>query len=224
MTKFDQKMKPLKLILFTSVSILSALCMYGQARDGSVMIDNANRNAEMISINQPLKIAADALQQRMERSGLKEKGKDNVWSYKGVVLSEISPDKIDIFTKVEQGPNNTSTVYMAVSRGYNNFTNSGTDSVITQNIKTFLESFIKNADERSADVGISNQINDINKDEKAYQKLLNEQTDLQNKKLKMENRLSEIQTELNTRQENLIKKKADMEDAKTKRASMGSGQ
>ncbi len=136
-------MKYANTTLLTLAAIFSTICMYGQARDGSVMIDNANRNAEMISINQPVKVAVDALQQRMERSGLKEKGKDNVWSYKGVVLSEISPDKIDIYTKVEQGPNNTSIVYMAVSRGYNNFTNSGADSVITQNIKTFLESFIK---------------------------------------------------------------------------------
>jgi hypothetical protein len=204
-----------------SAILISAMCTYGQARDGSVMIDNANRNAELITINQPIKVAVDALQQRLERSGLKEKGKDNVWSYKGVILSEISPDKIDIYTKVEQGPNNTSVVYMAVSRGYNNFTNSAADSTITQNVKAFLESFIKNADERSADVGISNQINDVNKDQKAYDKLMDEQGDLQKKKTKIENRLAEIQTELATRQEVMTKKKADIEDAKSRRSAMG---
>jgi hypothetical protein len=214
-------MRPINRIALTFAILISAVCTYGQAREGSVMIDNANHNAELITINQPVKVAVDALQQRLERSGLKEKGKDNVWAYKGVILSEISPDKIDIYTKVEQGPNNTSVVYMAVSRGYNNFTNSAADSTITQNVKAFLESFIKNADERSADVGISNQINDVNKDQKAYDKLMDEQGDLQKKKTKIENRLTEIQTELATRQEAITKKKADIEDAKSRRTAMG---
>jgi hypothetical protein len=214
-------MKHIIRIALTLAVLIFAVCGYGQARDGSVMIDNANRNAELITINQPVKVAVDALQQRLERSGLKEKGKDNVWAYKGVILSEISADKIDIYTKVEQGPNNTSVVYMAVSRGYNNFTNSAADSTITQNVKAFLESFIRNADERSADVGISNQINDVNKDQKAYDKLMDEQGDLQKKKTKIENRLAEIQTELATRQQMMMKKKADIEDAKAKRSAMG---
>jgi hypothetical protein len=214
-------MKHIIRIALTLAVLIFAVCGYGQARDGSVMIDNANRNAELITINQPVKVAVDALQQRLERSGLKEKGKDNVWAYKGVILSEISADKIDIYTKVEQGPNNTSVVYMAVSRGYNNFTNSAADSTITQNVKTFLESFIRNADERSADVGISNQINDVNKDQKAYDKLMDEQGDLQKKKTKIENRLAEIQTELVTRQGTITKKKADIDDAKAKRSAMG---
>ena len=217
-------MKHTRTILAALSAILFATGLHGQARDGSVMIDNENRNAEMIVINQPQKVAGDALQLRLERSGLKDKGKDGVFRYKGVILSEISPDKMDIYAKVEAGPNNTSIVYMAVSRGYNNFTNSGADSVIMQNVKTFLESMIKEADERSADVAISLRIDDINKDEKSYQKLLNEQSELQGKKTKIDNRLTEIQTELNSRQESLTKKKADMEDAKTRRANQGNVQ
>jgi hypothetical protein len=46
---------------------------------------------------------------------------------------------LDIYTKVEEGPNNSSVVYMAVSKGYDNFA-SVADSAITQNVKAFLES------------------------------------------------------------------------------------
>ena len=214
-------MKHIKVVLLSAIAFFSGLFLYGQAKEASVMIDNQNRSAVMISITQPDQITADALQQRMERSGLKDKGKNNVWTYKGVTLSEISPDKVDIYTKVEKGPNNTSVVYMAVSRGYNNFTSGATDSLITENVKTFLQSLVKDADLRYADVGISNQINDVNKDQKAYQKLLDEQGDLQKKKTKLDNRLTEIQNELVTRQDAMTKKKADMEDAKARRAAMG---
>jgi len=213
-------MRYIKIILLSSVTLFTGTALYAQARDASVMIDKENRNAVMITIDQPEKITNEALQQRMERSGLKEKEKKGIVSFKGVTLSEISPDKVDIYTKVEAGPNNSSVVYMAVSRGYNNFTNTTVDSNITQNVKTFLESFVKDAATYSADVGIKNQINDVIKDEKKYQRLLEEQRDLQKKKLNIDNRLAEIQNELSVREDGINKKKSGVEDAKVKRSNI----
>src|SRR5580765_6992398 len=120
--------------LFMAIAMLFA-CTYAisQAVSFSTMIEKENRNAVMIVINQPVKVTTDALQQKLQRAGLDERVKRGAASYKGVTLSEISKDKIDVYTKVEKAANNTSTVYMAVSRGYNNFTSSGADSIITQN-------------------------------------------------------------------------------------------
>ena len=213
-------MRSIKIILLSSAILFAGTAVYAQARDASVMIDKENRNAVMITIDQPEKITNEALQERMERSGLKEKEKKGIVSYKGVTLSEISPDKVDIYTKVEAGPNNSSVVYMAVSRGYDNFTNTTVDSNITQNVKTFLEAFVKDAATYSADVGIKNQIKDVIKDEKNYQRLLEEQRDLQKKKLNIDNRLAEIQNELSVREDGINKKKSGVEDAKVKRSNI----
>ena len=90
-------------------------------------------------------------------------------------------------------------------------------------MKTFLESFVKDTDTHSADIGISNQIKDVNKDEKIYQRLLNEQKDLQKKKSNIESRLLEIENELNAIEEGINKKKSGVEDAKIKRSNI-SGQ
>src|SRR5271154_6763885 len=210
-------MKELKNILLTTASMFSTVIVFAQAAPVSTMIEKENRNAAMIEIKQPVDITTDALQQKLQRAGLNEKEKKGTASYKGVVLSEISKDKIDIYTKVEAGPNNTSVVYMAVSKGYNNFTSSDADTVITQNVEAFLNSFVKDADNHFADVSISNQIKDENKSQKEYQKLLNEQKDLQQKKNKIDNRLVEIQNELDVRKTNLDKMKVGVEDAKTNR-------
>lgn len=218
-----QIMKQIGIILLTSATFFSVTCIQGQARDGSVMIDKENRSAVMITIDQTEKITGDALQQRLERSGLKDRARNGVLRYKGVTLSEISMEKVDIYTKVERGPNNSSVVYMAVSRGYNNFTNNTADSAITQNVKTFLQSFVKDANSHAADVGISNQINDVIKDEKIYQRLLDEQKDLQKKKANIESRLIEIQNELVVRAEGIKNKKSGVEDAKAQRSN-ASGQ
>jgi hypothetical protein len=216
-------MKFSKTILVISSTFFLNILVKGQALDASVMIDNQNHNAVMISIEQSEKITGDALQERMARSGLKEKAKNGIVKYAGVTLSEISPDKVDIYTKVEKGPNNSSVVYMAVSKGYNNFTNSASDSLITQNVKIFLQAFVKDAANHSADVGISNQINDVNKDEKKYQHLLDEQKDLQKKKANIDTRLTEIQNELNVRAASIEKKKTGVEDAKAQKSNL-SGQ
>ena len=207
--------------LFSATTLLFA-CTYviSQAVPASTIINKENRNAIMITINQPVKITTDALQQKMHRAGLDERVKRGEASYKGVTLSEISKDKIDIYTKVEEAPNNTSTVYMAVSRGYNNFTSGGTDSVITEKTVAFLNSLVKDADNHFADQDISNQVNDVNKFEKEYQHLLDEQRDLEKKKSSIDTRLTEITNELATLKTEMDKKKAAVEDSKTKRSAV----
>ncbi len=211
-------MKYLKIVALALPALFSGSVLLAQPTETSVTIDNTNRHAVSITIDQPDNITGDALRQRLEHAGLKDKVKNGVMSFKGIVLSEISPETIDLYTKVEKGPNNSSIVYIAVSHGYNNSTNGASDSAITQNVKTFLVSFVKDANDRSADVGIANRINDVNKDQKAYQKLLDEQGDLIKKKAKIDTRLLEIQTELDQRTTELIKKKTGVEDARTKRS------
>jgi len=205
--------------LFSAVAMLS-VCSYviGQAVPVSTMIEKENRNAVMIEINQPAKITTEALQNKLQRAGLDEKVKRGAASYKGVTLSEISKDKIDVYTKVEKGANNTSVVYMAVSKGYNNFTNPGEDSVITQNTIAFLNSFVKDADNHFADLDITSQMSDVKKSEKEYQQLLNEQSDLEKKKTTIDSRLTEIQNELALRKTEIDKRKTAVEASKAKRS------
>jgi hypothetical protein len=211
-------MKKVKIYLLTVATLFSSLIAFAQATPVSTMIEKENRNAVMIVINQPVDITTDALQQKLQRAGLNEKIRKGAASYKGVILSEISKEKIDIYTKVEKAPNNTSTVYMAVSKGYNNFTSGSADSLITENVVNFLNSFVKDADNHFADLDISNQMNDVTKAEKEYQKLLDEQRDLEKKKSKIDSRLTEIQTALTAMKNDMDKKKSAVEDSKTKRS------
>jgi hypothetical protein len=210
-------MKYIKLILLTSGTIFFSAMLLGQPQETTLNIENQNRSAIMIVIEQSEKITSEALEARLERAGLKEHERNGVLKYKGVIFSDISADKVDIYAKVEKGSSNTSVVYIAVSKGYNNFTNGTTDSSIKQNLINFLQSFIKDANAYAADVDIRNQINDVMKDEKSYQRLLDEQKDLQKKKSNIENRLVEIQNDLLVMTETINKKKLAVQDAKAKK-------
>ena len=209
----------MKKLLMATAMLFACTYAISQAVPVSTMIEKENRNAVMIIINQPVKITTEALHEKLQRSGLNEKAKKGSTSYKGVTLSEISSERIDVYTKVEEAPNNTSAVYMAVSKGYNNFTNSAADSVITQNTIAFLNSFVKDADNHFADVNISGQIGDVNKSEKDYQKLLDEQRNLEKQKSVIDSRLGVILVELASLKTEMDKKKITVEDSKIKRAN-----
>jgi len=203
---------------FLAIAMLVA-CTYviGQATTVSTMIEKSNRDAVMITINQPSQVTIEALEEKLSRAGLSERVKRGTASYKGVILSEISKGKIDLYTKVESGPNNTSTVYIAVSKGYNNFASTSRDSVLIENVIVFLNSLAKDADNHSADVDITSQITDMNKLEKEYQRLSDEQSDLETKKIAIQTRLNAINSELSSKRLDIDKKKIAVEELRTKR-------
>lgn len=213
-------MKQIQIALLLAVAGFSALSAKAQTTEASVMIDKENRHAVMLPVDQPEKDTREALRLRLRGSGLQERMSGNVARYKGVVLSEISPEQVDIYTKVVPGPNNTSVVYMAVSRGYNNFTNSQTDSSINGRVKDFLLSFIGDANKHSGSIDITRQMDDIRKEEDGYQKLVNEQADLQKKRSAIDTRLLDIQSSLTLKRELIDGKKLALDNAKTKQTKL----
>lgn len=213
-------MKKLRIIVLSTAALFMGVLANGQARDVSVMIDKENRQAVMININQPEGVTSDALNQRLQRSGLKAKTKRGFTKYNMVTFSEISPDQLDIYTKVKKGPGNTSIVYLAATRGYTTLTNSSADSTITANMKEYLQSFVETANRYSVDAEINNQIAAVNKEEKIYQQLFNEQADLQKKKSNIDNRLAEIQRDLRIGEEKITKMKSNLEIERSKRTNL----
>jgi hypothetical protein len=213
-------MKIINTVPFFAAAMLWGAVTQGQARDGSLKIGNENMEAVTITTNQPVKITSEALNDRLQRSGLKAKPKRGITTYNRVILSDISPDPLDIYTKVEKAGDNSSMISMAVSRGYSEFTKNRADSTVTVRIKEYLESFVKEANHYSADADINNYINELNKEEKMYQHLLDEETDLNKRKSELDSRLNEIRRDLRVKEERIIKKKADLEIARAKRNNL----
>ncbi|QEC43157.1 hypothetical protein [Pseudobacter ginsenosidimutans] len=209
-------MKQIRTGLLLAVACFPTSVALSQTSDTSVMFNKENRHTVMMSVERPEKEAREALRLRLERSGLKERIVNNVAMYKDVVFPEISPEKIDIYTKVDKGPYNSSVVYMAVSRKNRNFTHGSFDSTLTVQVKTFLQSFTGDANRYSDNADISNQMDDITKEEKYYSQLLDEQTDLKKKRQDIDDKLLEIQNNLLLKRELIDKKKLAVQNARTK--------
>lgn len=207
-----------KILLLTTVIIFKALSVPAQATVTSTLIEKENRNAVMIQIDQPIEITMNALEQRMKRAGLDGKTHGGGISYKAVTLSEIASEKVDIYTKVEKGENkNSSVVYMAVSKGYDNFTNSQSDSMMTERVKSFLNSFVKDVKSFSMELMITAQTDEINSAEKEYERLLSDQKDLIKKKADIESSIIEKEKEVREKKEDLEQKKQALEELKIQR-------
>ena len=205
-----------KIIIAIAILLIQAT-MFGQAREASVKIDKEKRPAVMININRSQEITENALKERLERAGLKDRIRKGDGIYKGVVFSEISPEKLDFYTKVEKASKNRSIVYMAVSRGYDNFIEGTSDSLITERIKNFLNSFVQDADNEFSDVQISSQVKDLKKERKSYERLLKDQKKLERQKNKIEKQLEAIQNKTDVARNSLDTQKSDLEDAEEDR-------
>ncbi len=214
-------MKYLKSILLSIAILFPTLKIYSQASVTSTNIEKENRNAVMIQINQPVDVTSEALKERLKRSGLEGKSKSGVTAYRGVTLAEIAPEKIDMYTKVDKGPDdNSSLVYVAVSKGYDNFANAAEDSVLIERVKTFLNSFVKDANTMSVDNTIRTQMEEVSDNEKEYERLLNEKKDLEKKKADIETSLIEIEKRISEKRAEIDRKKEALEVLKNQRGEI----
>ena len=125
--------------------------------------------------------------------------------------------KLDIYTQVEKRGVG-SVVYMAASKGYDNFT-TPEDEAITQNIITFLNSFVSDANYRSVDVNLLSKQEAIDKEEKAYLKLLDDQKDTEKKRSEAEVKLVQLQNDILAKQTEIEKLKSELDDLKNKRTN-----
>ncbi len=181
----------MKKTLFT---LLTILCTAGflSAQDVSMSkasISKTERPVIQASYTMPSSIVSDALSEKLKESNIKGSGdkvKGGFRVYKGVSIDEISDEKLDVYTKVS-GKKNNSTLYMAVSRGYDNFVSTETDPELAQKTMAYIKSMMKNVNVALLKQDIVNQakvVNSVTKtqksEDKSGSKLRSQQKSLEN--------------------------------------------
>jgi hypothetical protein len=84
---------------------------------------------------------ADKLKKAGIAKGKKQRG---FIQYAGVVLPQLSPNKLDVYIKVEAQGNNAA-IYLLLATGYDNFISSSTDATIANNAIAFLNQLVEDA-------------------------------------------------------------------------------
>ncbi len=214
------KLTFLILILFLASTTIGRSQEISQAM---VKIAKVERNCIKADYPYSTDVISDALSDKIKSAGLGKgsKVKGGFRVYKGVNIPEISEDKIDLYTCVAC-KNESSTLYVAVSKGYDNFVTAETDPEMLDKAIAYVNSMESNVNIAKLKVDIADQAKVVNKMEKEKEtnsrngnKLKNEQENLEDKLTANKKDQEKNKKDLNEAEENLQQEISKLNDLKS---------
>jgi hypothetical protein len=131
-------------VLFGVAIQLSTCNVFAQAISMQVAMGLDNRNAMMVTMDQPVDTTIHEIQQMLNHLGVNLYLKNGYGDFRAVSMANICADKLDLHVKILPSHNNKSIVYMAVSRGYNSITCKDADSTLASRLGLLLNAYVKN--------------------------------------------------------------------------------
>lgn len=134
-----------------------------------------------------------ALKKKMSDAKFKSpaKTRDGFLYYAGVVILEISNDRLDIYFKTEAKSNSTSALNMLLSKGYDNFITKASDPKVIENGMLFLEALAKDVMRYGLTAESTTQTELWKDAEKDYNRSIRNGETLAKEKIKLESKLTE---------------------------------
>ncbi len=183
----------MKKLILSLVAIMAMYTTNAQnAKESSIEFLKSTQPCVEANYNRPSDLMEEALKKRLSdaKIGSGDKAKGGFRVYKGVIVPEISTDKIDLYTKVD-GKKENATVYILVSKGYDNFVTSAKEEVTVGNMKNFLNGLEINAASLKLLADIEAAKEAVIKAEDKYKTSIEEGTDLVSQKEKIERKIAE---------------------------------
>lgn len=205
----------LKSLSVAAFLLTAANISYAQnAHESRVSFMKGDQNAIVANYDLPKNVVENALKERLEKAGLSKKSTEKGFmAYKGATWREVSPDKVDVYAKVE-GKGNVSTITMLVSKGYDNFISSTNDPEKVQNVQAFLNSFVKDVNLYQLKLSIASQEEEVKKAEKDLKTTTDNGAKLTKDKEKIEKQITDSQAEQSKKQATLDAAKVKLEELK----------
>jgi hypothetical protein len=130
----------IKLIRIVFVcALFSPLVTFGQeVKEGSIKVGKDEKKGFIAISKFENDEVQGAIEQKLSTAGIKNgKKKGKFYAYKEVTWPEISPNKVDIFYKVQKKKHKT-TIYFVVSKGYDDYITAASDPTASANLNGFL--------------------------------------------------------------------------------------
>lgn len=146
--------------------------------------------------------------------------KDGFYVFNNVALPSLSYQKLDMYFKVvpkNKNEKNNSLLYLLVSTGNENFTSAERDTMLWNNAKNFLNSFIDNTRAYSLEQDIDKQEKTLTDAEKELSTLRKDEKELSDKIRKLQDELRDNQKSQADLQENVETQAKSLESLKAKR-------
>jgi hypothetical protein len=184
----------MKKVIYLLIFSLCIQYAFAQTTSTTVKFNKLNTPALMLLLPYNEQIAEGAIIQKLKEIGYtpetsgtllwKKNTVDGYYQFKNVVLRDMEGKVVDLYFKVDQKSRkekNQSYIYMLISTRENTFASSETEPATFSAGNKFLDSFIEYSASYKMDVDIQNQEEIVQAAEKKYNKLRDEQRDLEDR-------------------------------------------
>lgn len=152
--------------ILLSISLIMASVHFAKAQDvkeDTVTFRKMEEPAFTVSYNYPKPVVKKVLADKLATMGLNHKKNEKGFTvYKAAVWQQIADTKKDVYTKVS-GSKHRTVVYILVSKGYDNFISSASDSGTAAKVKDFLSGLEKDIQDYQHELTVAEKQKDLEK-------------------------------------------------------------
>jgi hypothetical protein len=210
----------MKKIFFTLIALCIYLFSFSQARYTTTEYQKQVKPAVVTELPFPEKTISDAIEDKLGKMGYKGSSSKGFTVYKGVRLPELGNESYDLYfmvDRISRKDKGNSTVTLMISKGYETFVSDTSDSRLVDNAKTYLNNLRETTAAYDLELQITDQEDAVKKASKKYVNLVDEATDLQKKKRKLEDQIAQNLVDQKNQQDEEAKQKQMLDVLKGKR-------
>lgn len=211
----------MKQFLIVGFITLLYTASFAQARYTTTEYLKINRPAVAAEIPFPEKTVSNAIEDKFAKMGFKSKDSKGFMIFSGVRLPELGTESYDLYfniDRVSRKDKGNTTVVMMVSKGYDNFVSDSSDATLIGSAKQYLSTTLRDiVAAYDLELQIADQDDAVKKAEKKYNGLVDDGTDLQKKKRKIEEQIVENTNNQSSQKTEVEKQRQVLDMLKTKR-------
>lgn len=186
-----------KIILLFS-AVLFTVLVKAQVTVATADYNKTTQQALIISVPFPSETVQGEIIDTLNKLGYKStKDKDKDYLvFKGVKIASLGDDAYDLYfntDRMSKKEKDKTTLYLLISKGYDNFISDATDHNTIEGAKTFLNSLTNATAAYDLELQIKDQQDVMQKAQRKMQSLVNDADDLQKKKQKLEQEIADNQ-------------------------------
>ncbi len=210
----------MKTLLLAMACLMLTANLSAQAYETKVKYNKVEQPGASVDIAVNVDIVEETLKADLKGRGLgKGDSEKGFIVYKGVIVPEISADKIDLYVKADKKSKKdkaNSTITAMVSKGYDNFVNGTTEPTVMAGLIKYLNSLTPKFAASNTAVQIEDQAKLVEKAEKKLTNLNDDVSDMEKKIKKLQKDIEDKKAEIEKQKTEIQKEKAALEALKAK--------
>ena len=218
------------ILAFFQVGIITS---FAQSFSSNIKFKQSLRPALTLHLNFESEMAEQTILAKLKETGYKPEKNGNIFNKKdkqegfykfsGVELPQLANQQLDLYFRVDPvktGDSTRSSITLMVSKGYENFVSSQTDSATFAASQAFLNSFVQQTAAFQINEQMESQKKTIAAAEKKWNELRDKQRDATDKIVRLQADINNWQQEEILQRQDVDKQRVILRELETKRATV----